>query len=106
MAEYIDKRKVIELIKNYGKGAIADGVKSLDPVDDIIYLAKGVDMIPVADLQEVRHGKWIYVDEVLDYADCKCSECNNVYTFEAYHPGCLYNFCPFCGAKMDKEREK
>lgn len=53
MARYIDADKAIELIKNYGKGAISDGLTTLDAVDDIVYLAKGVDLIPTADVVEV-----------------------------------------------------
>lgn len=56
---YIDKDKVKELIVNYGKGAISDGQKTLDPVDDIVLIVRGVDLIPVADVVEVKHGHWI-----------------------------------------------
>ena len=37
---YIEREKVVKLIKNYGKGAIEDGLKTLDPVDDIVLLEK------------------------------------------------------------------
>lgn len=59
---------------------------------------------PTADVQEVRHGKWIYVDGDLGWADCKCSECGYTDTdsFEDCTE-CFYNFCPNCGAKMDEE---
>lgn len=61
MARYIDADKAIELIKNYGKGAISDGLTTLDAVDDIVYLAKGVDLIPTADVVEaVRCKDCIY----------------------------------------------
>ena len=53
MAEYIEREKVVELIKNFGKGAIEDGQKNLDPVDDIILLSKAVDLIPSADVVKV-----------------------------------------------------
>ena len=36
--EYIEREKAIELVKNYGKGAISDGMKTLDPVDDIVLI--------------------------------------------------------------------
>ena len=52
MKEYVERNKVKEYIKNYGKGAITDGMKSLDPVDDIVLLANGVDLIPAADVVE------------------------------------------------------
>ena len=53
MKEYIEREKARTLITNYGKGAINDNRKALDPVDDIIMLAKGVDLIPAADVVEV-----------------------------------------------------
>ena len=51
--EYIEREKARELIDNYGKNAVDLGRWSLDPVDDIIALAKGVDKIPSADVVEV-----------------------------------------------------
>lgn len=51
--EYIEREKARELIDNYGKNAIDSGRWSLDPVDDIIALAKGVDKISSADVVEV-----------------------------------------------------
>jgi len=33
MPRYIDADKVIELIRNYGKDAVDQGRKSLDPID-------------------------------------------------------------------------
>lgn len=51
--EYIEREKARELIDNYGKNAVDLGRWSLDPVDDIIALAKGVDKIPSSDVVEV-----------------------------------------------------
>ena len=48
--EYIEREKVIEVIKNYGKNAIDIGQSSLDPVDDILLLQGAVNMIPAADV--------------------------------------------------------
>lgn len=48
--EYIEREKVIEVIKNYGKNAINIGQSSLDPVDDIILLQGAVNMILAADV--------------------------------------------------------
>ena len=48
---------------------------------------------PIADVQEVRHGKWIISsDGYYPY----CSECRK-------EPKEISEFCPHCGAKMDKE---
>lgn len=52
--EYIERSKVIEVIKDYGKNAIEDGQKTLDPVDDILLLVGAVNMIPAAVLVEIQ----------------------------------------------------
>lgn len=94
MAKYIDIEKAKEVIRNYGKGAISDGLKILDPVDDIFYIQKALEFIPAADAQEVKHGKWI------KDRNCRtCSECD----FKYYDNGGLFNYCPHCGAKMNCE---
>ena len=49
---------------------------------------------PTIDADPVRHGKWEFIDEPTIKA-YKCSECGG------YH--WKYNYCPDCGAKMDKE---
>lgn len=104
---YIEREKARELIINFGKGAIEDGMKTLGPVDDIILLSSGVDLIPTADVVEVRHGEW-----VKDRATIKCSCCG----FGMFQDGYFFmdgecfstnndkytpNYCPECGAKMD-----
>lgn len=57
-----------------------------------------------ADVQEVRHGKWIYDGSDIGWANYKCSFCGECFVLEAGTPQeNEYNFCPHCGAKMDKE---
>lgn len=65
---------------------------------------------PTADVQEVRHGEWrgyttsAYIGSEDEYGDpryadrrfYRCSECR-------YGSVVKSNFCPNCGAKMDKE---
>ena len=67
-----------------------------DYADDV------VDRLPTADVQEVRHGKWLPTR----HPDQKrCSVCD-VISFIALYP-CINraDYCPHCGAKMDKEQE-
>lgn len=59
--------------------------------------------IPAADVEPVRHGRWIRVKWVEDedwqeggYWILRCSEC-----VMPYHSPTPY--CPHCGAKMDRE---
>jgi len=58
---------------------------------------------PTIDAEPVRHGKWIWKGEDGDSrwmcSECKCKE---------YVPTCngvpdIWQYCPSCGARMDKE---
>ena len=59
-----------------------------------------VDAQPAADVVEVRHGRW----ETAPYNgvyDMRCSACG-------FAPGIRFyssDYCPNCGARMDKEDE-
>lgn len=53
-----------------------------------------VESLPIADVQEIRHGKWIKSKD-----ERKCSLCGYFYFTDTKS----FNYCPNCGAKMDKE---
>ena len=54
--------------------------------------------IPAADVAEVRHGRWI--------DDGVCSECGFDAMYYKGIPAQVYtDYCPSCGARMDKEDE-
>ena len=63
------------------------------------------DEQPTIDAVPVRHGKFIgteydgYADGSPVYYEWKCSECGCI--FEDDEP--TYNYCPNCGARMDKD---
>ena len=56
----------------------------------------------VCDMREIKRGKWVSTGDVLGYTEYHCSECDN-YLFLVSWKDELYNYCPHCGAKMDKE---
>lgn len=114
MAEYIEREAIEVLAKDrlssyhdklvmellLGNDLTTNAAKQrLDTAREVFDLVKSI--FP-ADVQEVKHGKWMYVDGDLDWADCKCSECGYTDSFEDCTES-FYNFCPECGAKMDKE---
>ena len=49
-------------------------------------------------IDPVRHGKWIG-KPLAGYATVRCSSCSDVYLENSGR----WNYCPNCGAKMDKE---
>lgn len=58
---------------------------------------KYVKDFPAADVQPVKHGRWIWDNSPEfdnPYGSYKCSECNERQSFKE-------NYCPNCGAKMN-----
>lgn len=88
MKEYIERAVVKTLLERYGA------------TNDAMAL---IDTIPAADVAEVRHGRWNVVEALSDDIQT-AGECNicgeNINWF-----GKLPNYCPNCGARMDKEDE-
>lgn len=54
-----------------------------------------IKYMPAADVQEVRHGKWIKEENGVII----CSECGEEYEWDDYRS----SYCEFCGARMDGE---
>ena len=82
MAEYIEREAIHSIIERTSTFAfIRDGMH------------EQVDSLPAADVVEVRHARWIKHE---GYDEC-----------EACHAKAIYggNYCPSCGALMDKEDE-
>lgn len=122
MAEYIERKALIERFKELGLGEnsfvermLADGVYST------------LEIFPSADVAPVVHGRWI-LEAHKERANCRwnvtaeCSECcderkeiwagffHNVPDYLAKDVSLisaeeveLSNYCPNCGAKMDLE---
>lgn len=54
-----------------------------------------IDEAPTVDAVEVVHGKW----RLIDFGgNVECSVCREISDEE-------YNYCPYCGAKMDGEKK-
>ena len=87
MARYIDAEKI-----NYDKLDIEVNGKKYTS-NYLFALKNDVDKIPPADVQEVKHGKWIKCENA-DFAWC-CSNCKCGYTDNRL------TYCYDCGAKMD-----
>lgn len=95
MPRYFDADK-IEL---KGISVFDQNLEMLIPLSDV---RKALQMTPTADVQEVRHGRWISNDLGGYKWAYYCSECGWVdgYPFNDRH-----KYCPHCGAKMDREWE-
>ena len=64
-----------------------------------------IGKIPAADVEPVRHGRWIWHEETFEYecSDCHC-RFDYEHTYELFDHGFQFaNYCPKCGANMDGE---
>lgn len=81
-----------------------DLIKNLNTFAPECYNALINDLImkqPAADVAPVKRGHWIQVDK----NKCECSNCGIIVLIAVYPHGDK-NYCPNCGAKMDKGSEE
>ena len=92
---------------------------AIDAVLDVYYNTPDIDLsggrleaailnIPAADVADVRHGRWDgegdgYADGEIVIDVWYCSECGYCIDDGTDDPNILPNYCPNCGALMDKE---
>ena len=94
MAEYICKEDFIKIVKE----------KSPIPFVETNVLIGAVSVFPSADVQPVKHGKWVFHKPPDDWIDMLlisksfyvCDICGNIEDREE-------TYCSKCGAKMDGE---
>lgn len=59
-----------------------------------------IENIPAVEVQPVRHGRWISPVSVGN--DIKfCSVCNHEAYWDTDYGQQLFDYCPYCGARMD-----
>lgn len=105
MAEYIERERVVDVLVDMETLALYE-----DAIPAIKNIRRLIDGIPADDVAPVRHGRWIEYPECLRFENAYsddhivCSECHKVFSVL---DNCTetFNYCPNCGAKMDKENE-
>lgn len=79
-------------------------------IGDMYVTKKEIDDIPTADVEEIRHGKWIKLDTASKCSDAfKCSICDRrVWDDKGMPLSKIYERNPYChcGAKMDLRNEE
>lgn len=91
MARYIDAVNAAEIISD--KLGIA-----LSELVDVMAT------VPIADVHEVRHGKWESTELMYENGCTRCSECKIEYYVSDLEEICgdtLPTYCPNCGARVD-----
>lgn len=76
------------------------------PMDALLLpedVVSAIENLPSADVEPVRHGRW-KVNRMYDYKYMTCQSCR--WLFE-YYAGFEeeWNYCPYCGARMDGEQD-
>ena len=81
--------------------------KLLDIGFDLETATDFLNGIEDADVVEVRHGEWIIKTDDYDNEYMMCSCCKDeFYPVDADTVDSTTNYCPNCGAKMDRERKE
>lgn len=96
MAEYIDKHEAYLLLKDLEAAYIYPPVK-----EAYATAARRVDEIKAADVQPVRSGKWLHSKE--NYGFIVCSQCGHEAYWDTDYGQQLFDYCPYCGARMKQE---
>ena len=83
----ISRRAVDEAIYDYSRSC------------DVNYaqIMEYIDKIPSVNLQEPKTGHW----EIISGNNSRCSICGVYNPPDYFNRPVIYNYCPFCGAKME-----
>lgn len=96
MADYIDRQAAID--------ATWFEPSYTDPLNVLTEVRDKIKVLPSADVAPVRHGHWIHYgfDTPHGVDWMHCSECGKR---DKFCQAALTNYCPNCGARMQKGEE-
>lgn len=90
MDDYISREEVLSHIyATHSTGGFANE-------EAYLWLHDGITNLSAADVQPVKHGRWI--DNGMVYT---CSECNYSVPKKIFVIGCDFEGCPYCFVRMD-----
>lgn len=102
MSRYIDadlfREKMVKFIAQEEEKAFQFDDYDVGWIAGLEYAKDELYNAPTADVQEVKHGRWITEDKGHYFYDWKCSVCGGSGRSD-------YLFCHICGAKMVNEDE-
>lgn len=98
MAEYIDRSELLRIESLLDSDVLRASKTASVIYDQIMY---DIEHIPAADVEEVKHGKWVKSSVI----KCSvCGSCTDIQSDEAYEKFIeSYCYCPVCGSKLDLE---
>lgn len=100
---YIDAEKIQFLPLSVKIGCNKYDVYGAEPervimeIHDMVAYKGDIDAIPTADVEEVKHGKWVFVD---GYITCNRCGCQPYREHKHIDFNNLYKRCPECGTHM------
>ena len=92
MGEYIDREAMLEQIARRESLMVDNKMISIDALREFIMNR------PVADVEEVKHGQWVFDIRTIVP---RCSVCGEDAIAET-----ISQYCPHCGAKMEEENKQ
>lgn len=108
MAEYIEREAAVAVCCGQYKECLRKGDMCGDTVAWNICF--GIKQLPIADVEQVRHARWVTLTECANEG-AYCSLCHKK-VYRADYAWCnkrnkvRSNYCPNCGARMDLEEER
>ncbi len=96
MTEYLEKAALVRILRAKAEmGRLSEYSVCFDNV------AKMIELLPTANVEEVKHGKWVKSSVI----KCSvCGSCTDIQSDEAYEKFIeSYCYCPVCGSKLDLE---
>lgn len=82
-----------------------------EKVNNVPKFYEWLDEQPTADVAEVKHGKWLVIDNDEDElwkggGHYECSACGYGFSFGGFFEMNTLPYCPHCGAKMEVPDEE
>ena len=102
MTEYISRLAALKAFKLTAKNPNKDYQRGLQDAIDCL-VPEVIAGIPSADVQPVKRGKWLHFnsDGIIF-----CSECKHEAYWDTDYGQQLFDYCPYCGARMIKDGEQ
>ena len=94
--EYIDREEVIKILEQYD---LSSGSTLGCHSGAIECAISEIEMLPAADVAEVRHGRWEKRG-----SKWQCTGCKVLMSIDGTPQENLLYYCPNCGTKMDGEQ--
>ena len=100
---YIDREALIEWLKRIPLKDLSDGLGLCRVIfeDDFKKAIKKMPKGIIVDVSPVQHGHWNAINQIATGLPWKY-RCNDCGCPQEY----THNYCPNCGARMDKETKK